>query len=480
MKSKLLISLFAMILLAGAVNAYIISGTVTDTNANPLTAQVNVYNAITGAPINNTNTNPSTGDYSVDVGTTQMLMSVEASATNYDNQTTPIFVDGNKTINFALGPIQSVVLSGYVRDNASSPLNNADVVVKQGGATFTQTNTNSTGFYSVNVVDGASYSVTASLTGYDSVTTPVTISGATSQDFTLTQTQTCVDNDGDGRGDGCTLGPDCNDNDANQYPGASCSRTCYSGSTYDASCICTGGSYTCSSGGGSSSGSSYSGTDYEMDIDAGDTIIKELRSKDSVVFEYEGEEHTVNVNYVYASSVSVTVSSSPVTESIALYQTKGFNFDNDLMNDFFITVKSISSGAAELEFRLSEILDLDIPYTPTAPQVPDEDVNVPQGPVSSGNKIRIIVENEDVPPEEDEEKSSFSFVGFLKNILSKILYLKYVLAGIVILAVLILAISLVTKLKAVQKTAKRSRKKEEMLLRLKELESQIRDLKKAI
>ena len=217
-----------------------------------------------------------------------------------------------------------------------------------------------------------------------------------------------------------------------------------------------------------------------MDIDAGDTIIKELRSKDSVVFEYEGEEHTVNVNYVYASSVSVTVSSSPVTESIALYQTKGFNFDNDLMNDFFITVKSISSGAAELEFRLSEILDLDIPYTPTAPQVPDEDVNVPQGPVSSGNKIRIIVENEDVPPEEDEEKSSFSFVGFLKNILSKILYLKYVLAGIVILAVLILAISLVTKLKAVQKTAKRSRKKEEMLLRLKELESQIRDLKKAI
>ena len=60
------------------------------------------------------------------------------------------------------------------------------------------------------------------------------------------------DLDGDGLNSTLFNGTDCNDTDASIYPGASCERDCYDGSTYDAVCECTGGSYTC--GGGSSGG----------------------------------------------------------------------------------------------------------------------------------------------------------------------------------------------------------------------------------
>jgi hypothetical protein len=240
MKSKLLIPIFVMILLVMNASAFVISGTVTDTALTPINgAQIDVSNAITGLPINSATTN-STGDYSVDVGAIPTLMVVNASEGSYTPQSTPIFVDDNKTINFALGPIQSVILSGYVRDNASSPLNNADVVVKQGGATFTQTNTNAAGYYSVNVIDADSYDVTASLTGYDSSTESITISGNTAQDFTLTLIPpACTDNDGDNYGDGCALGPDCDDSDGNIHPGAT--EVCGDGIDND----CSGGDAAC-------------------------------------------------------------------------------------------------------------------------------------------------------------------------------------------------------------------------------------------
>ena len=48
-------------------------------------------------------------------------------------------------------------------------------------------------------------------------------------------------------------GDDCNDNDAAVYPGASCSTGCSNtGATYDATCVCTGGTDTCYKGGGTS------------------------------------------------------------------------------------------------------------------------------------------------------------------------------------------------------------------------------------
>ncbi len=72
--------------------------------------------------------------------------------------------------------------------------------------------------------------------------------------------QKCTDADSDGyyaEGGSCSLA-DCDDNDAESYPGASCARDCYSGSALDSSCQCTGGTYTCGGGGGGGGGGSSS------------------------------------------------------------------------------------------------------------------------------------------------------------------------------------------------------------------------------
>lgn len=483
LKLKLLIPIFVMVLLAFTANAFVISGIVTDTNTNPINnSLIQVYDS-SNVLVNSTTTN-ATGQYSLEVG--NLLRVVNCSAASYDPQSTPVFVSSDTVVNFALGPIQSVTLDGYVRDNASSPLTNVDVVVAQSGATFTQTVTDGAGYYSVNVIDANTYDVSASLATYDSSTQTVTISGNTTQDFTLTQTPTCTDNDGDGYGDGCALGTDFDDSDPSKYPGAPCSRTCYSGSTYDVNGVCTGGSYTCSSGGGGGGGgSSYSGTDYTFDIDPGDSIIKELRRKDTVTFDYEGEEHTVTINNVYSSGVSVTVSSNPITEIISIFQTKGFNFDGDLANDFMLTLNSVSGDSAELEFKLKD--DVIIPDLPiTTPQQPATQPDVvDEGPHQSGNAIRIIVEDEkraiENSKQDTEDKKSSSGIGvFFKNILNKILYLKYILAGVALLAVLILIFSLVTRFNTFNKTEKRSNKKEETLEKIKELQSQIKEMKRSL
>jgi len=372
-------------------------------------------------------------------------------------------------------------ISGTV-DDGTNPIQGATVRALQGTTEIASNTTDASGSYILSDLNDGTYTVEASAANYITQNTDNVLVEPglnTVVDFTLSSsiTSTDADNDTYYAESGCGTLVDFNDNDPNQYPGAPCTRTCYSGSTYDVNGVCTGGSYTCGGGGGGSS--SYSGTDYEMDLDPGDIITKELRRRDTVTFDYEGESHTVTVNNVYTSSVSVTVESDPVTEAISLLQTKGFNFDSDLMNDFFITVKSITSGRAEVEFKLKEEAEIiDIPFIPHTPQ-PDV-VDVPQ---QSGSAVRIMVEDEPVVIEddEDEESSVFSSIGvFFKNMIDKILYLKYIVAGVALLAVLILIFSVVTRLNTVKKTAKRSRKKEELVQRLKELESQIKELKKAV
>ncbi|MFH1511498.1 MAG: S8 family serine peptidase [Candidatus Woesearchaeota archaeon] len=50
------------------------------------------------------------------------------------------------------------------------------------------------------------------------------------------------------------LGDDCNDNDTLVYPGAGCTRKCYTNSKYDSNCACTGGSFNCGGGGSGGGG----------------------------------------------------------------------------------------------------------------------------------------------------------------------------------------------------------------------------------
>lgn len=227
---------------------------------------------------------------------------------------------------------------------------------------------------------------------------------------------------------------------------------------------------------------SHKAVHYEADISPGKSVKQTLMRSDYVTFDYEDEEHRITLLSLTKSSAVIRVESNPVTATLSLLQKVGFNFDDDLMNDLFITFKSSTGSQGEFEFELAE--PAEIPSLPviTPPAAPQEPVDVPQ---QSGNPITIIVEDEDVIIEDEDGSnkvtSAFMHVkDFFKETLEKILYLKYIVAGIVILAVLILIISLATKIKAVKKAAKRSRKKEELLRKVKELEAQLKDLKKAV
>jgi PGF-pre-PGF domain-containing protein len=61
-----------------------------------------------------------------------------------------------------------------------------------------------------------------------------------------------IDFDSDGHAAIAYQGDDCSDNNPTIYPGAGCTRSCYIGSSYDANCICSGGTYDCggNAGGG--------------------------------------------------------------------------------------------------------------------------------------------------------------------------------------------------------------------------------------
>ena len=54
-------------------------------------------------------------------------------------------------------------------------------------------------------------------------------------------TFTFTDSDSDGYYPVANGGTDCNDSDAIMYQGASCTRSGYTGSTYDSVCVCWGG-----------------------------------------------------------------------------------------------------------------------------------------------------------------------------------------------------------------------------------------------
>jgi hypothetical protein len=72
----------------------------------------------------------------------------------------------------------------------------------------------------------------AGTSGTGTGTSAGSTSGATSTGPTTETEGGCIDNDGDGYGEGCALGPDCNDNDFNNYTEAAC-QDCKDGDADD-------------------------------------------------------------------------------------------------------------------------------------------------------------------------------------------------------------------------------------------------------
>jgi hypothetical protein len=157
-----------------------LEGTVTDssTNAPIQGAQISVD------PIGASTTTDASGHYSLTLPVGDY--NVTASHFGYTSQTQPASVTdgGTTTLDFALVAAPSGSLSGTVSDAAANPIANATVTIN--GTPIPPATTDASGNYSFASVPNGTYSVTATA---GKCTTPdtetVTVSGATTQDFTL-------------------------------------------------------------------------------------------------------------------------------------------------------------------------------------------------------------------------------------------------------------------------------------------------------
>jgi subtilisin family serine protease/uncharacterized membrane protein YgcG len=185
----------------------------------------------------------------------------------------------------------------------------------------------------------------------------ITVTDNSSNISQLVYITVCLDSDGDGynvTSSGCGT-VDFDDTDTNKYPGASCSRICYSGSTYSTSGSCTGGSYTCDDdgGGGSSGGGggtvSTGGKTFIVDFARG-AYTKPLSQRDRIRFEFKSEQHHATVDNITDGCVRVKIESDPITVIIYESETVKVDIDNDDVYDLLITLNDILASQADFTF----------------------------------------------------------------------------------------------------------------------------------
>jgi hypothetical protein len=184
----------------------------------------------------------------------------------------------------------------------------------------------------------------------------ITVTDSSSNVSQLVSITVCLDSDGDGynvTSSGCGT-VDFDDTDANKYSGASCSRSCYSGSTYSVAGSCTGGTYTCGGGGGSSGGGSAGGISggrtFIADF-AGDAYTKPLLQRDRIRFDFKAERHHATVLNITSEYVRITIESDPITVTIYESETAKVDIDNDYIYDLLITLNDILGSQADLTFE---------------------------------------------------------------------------------------------------------------------------------
>jgi len=115
-------------------------------------------------------------------------------------------------------------------------------------------------------------------------------------------------------------------------------------------------------GGGSSGGSSsktYSLTNEQIQ----NGISKKLKTNDKIIFKLLNESHTLAANSITEDSIKITISSTPITETLSINQTRKFDLNNDKIYDFEIKIESISRGYATINVqKINEEIPLKIPF----------------------------------------------------------------------------------------------------------------------
>lgn len=107
-----------------------------------------------------------------------------------------------------------------------------------------------------------------------------------------------------------------------------------------------------SSGTSSSSGSSTTWTttfaDDNQELSAKGSIERSLKAKERVRVKVSGETHHVGVTSISSNSISVEISSTPQTATLATGESKKFEVTGDNRYDLLVELKGISGGKANL------------------------------------------------------------------------------------------------------------------------------------
>jgi hypothetical protein len=157
-----------------------LTGTVTDSStSNPIAGA-----SITVDPLGASTVTDAAGHYSLTLPVGDY--NVTASSFGYTPETSPATITdgGTTTVNFALDPAPSGSLSGTVSDGDGNPIANATVTINS--TPIPPATTDAAGHYSFASVPEGTYSVTAAAGKCNTPqTVNVTVSGDTTQDFTL-------------------------------------------------------------------------------------------------------------------------------------------------------------------------------------------------------------------------------------------------------------------------------------------------------
>jgi len=334
--------------------------------------------------------------------------------------------------------------------DGTNPLADVTIKVKQGSATIVETTTNALGQYSVYVSDSQNYNVSASKISYITQTKPITISGNTALDFTLSQTQGCVENWQ------CTEWSACS--------GGQQTRACTDLNHCGTAINKPAESQSCSSRG--SSGDSYSGRTYSIGALTESGTIVQLRKKDAVIFTYNNEQHKVTIKGMDSDSATILIESPTITTVIKVNEIAKFDLNEDGTKDLQLELKSVTYELINLKFSLAST---------TAPAtIIAKPAEKPSSPKQTSQETPAAPE-----PEIVEGYKIITMKPYT-------VYLSYAVLGLIAAAILAVAvvgtIKLIPLIKAKAKAKKRlaNNKRDKLRERIIEIEKQLAELKKQI
>ena len=183
-------------------------------------------------------------------------------------------------------------------------------------------------------------------------------------------------------------------------------------------------------------------------------VTKIIKENSKLRFQFDEEYHTITLADVREKEVDIIVQSYPVVALLEIGETANFLLNNDTKEDMSVTLESTLEKSAKLTVKkLGELSQIEVNQT----LINETDDNATEDEITDDEEI---IESEWADYIEEEEEISSDFVkniavkigSFCKktalrvyNFINNIPYLKYIIAGIIILAIIIAIILFTAK-----------------------------------